>query len=550
MSSEHHVMHNVMIEFRPSAVTGPDGSPFAEGAMDGLEIDTSYAPVTLPGRRARAASSPFDLSSELANDFSVAASTSLIRGRATLAAVEHMSQVAGVVGVFSDPQIEVCAPVCPGSPAVGDDKTVEKLLCVSSLGRLNADGHGVLVAIVDTGINMAYLNAHGKNPGFDAARSWVPRAGLTPGAMPVNHGTMCAFDVCIAAPKCTLLDIALLSSNATGPTVMSGLLSDAVRAYSHLLNILRGPRRPGDFSALVVNNSWGMFHPSWDFPVGHSGNYSDNPNHPFNLIVGTLERAGADILFAAGNCGADCPDGRCQGVTSRAIYGANSHPQVLTVAGVDTTRVRAGYSSQGPGRLTRAKPDICGYTHFRGSGVYAADGGTSAATPVVAGVLAAVRSVKPYVAADPTTHPAAMRSLLTSTAVDLGTVGFDYNHGYGVVDGCKLATKLTPRITPLCKLVPEACPAVPINICKRYPWICEDQIVPRWPEPIPEVELKRLDALLEVVDTTAREAVVRAWLLGRFPEKVTRKASAEGEPSGELEAGAGATGAGGCRCGG
>jgi subtilisin family serine protease len=67
-----------------------------------------------------------------------------------------------------------------------------------------------------------------------------------------------------------------------------------------------------------------------------------------------------------------------------------------------------------PGRLTKNKPDVAGYTHFKGSGVYTADGGTSAATPVVAGVVAAVRSARPYNPADSTTSPAAIRSLVPS----------------------------------------------------------------------------------------------------------------------------------------
>ena len=196
---------------------------------------------------------------------------------------------------------------------------------------------------------------------------------------------------------------------------------------------------------MVVNNSWGMFHPSWDFPVGDPGNYSDNPNHPFNRIVGALERAGADILFAAGNCGADCPDGRCRGVTAMAIYGANSHPQVLSVAGVDTSKQRVGYSAIGPGRLDRMKPDISGYTHFKGSGVYSADGGTSAATPVVAGVVAAVRSVFPYDPATPASAPAAVRNMLTKTAEDRGLVGYDFEYGWGIVNGCRLAEALCPK---------------------------------------------------------------------------------------------------------
>jgi hypothetical protein len=229
---------------------------------------------------------------------------------------------------------------------------------------------------------------------------------------------------------------------------------------------MSGPRRPGENASLVVNNSWGMFHPSWDFPVGHPGNYSDNPAHPFNVIVGTLAGMGADILFAAGNCGADCPDSRCRGVTTRTIYGANSHAQVISVAGVDTTKARAGYSAIGPGRLTAMKPDISGYTHFTGSGVYSADGGTSAACPVVSGVVAAVRTRRPYNPSDTSTFSAAIRNLLTSTATDLGTTGYDYLHGHGVVDGCALASRVVPDVD-----VP-----LPIDICRRYPWLCD----PRW----------------------------------------------------------------------
>jgi hypothetical protein len=214
--------------------------------------------------------------------------------------------------------------------------------------------------------------------------------------MPVDHGTMCAYDVCIAAPACTLVDHAVLTSQTTGGSVMEGLLSDAVQAYGVLLSYMSRAPQPfaGDHTprTLIVNNSWGMFHPSWDFPVGDPQNYNDNPEHPFNIIVGSLEAAGADILFAAGNCGTECPDDRCQGVTNAGIFGANSSPAVTCVAGVVTSnRDRIRYSTKGPGRLERKKPDVASFTHFAGSGVYAADGGTSAATPAAAGVVAAVR---------------------------------------------------------------------------------------------------------------------------------------------------------------
>lgn len=390
---------------------------------DGILFDLEFAPVRLPSTEPEA--------------------TYILRAEVDEARIDDLRGDDAIAGVFSDPVVERCL-VCSDSPPLGTDADVERLAGVASLRDCALDGAGVVVAVVDTGINMAYLERRGKTPTFWREGSWA--IGNQPlGAMPVDHGTMCAYGVCIAAPACTLADIALL--RPFGGTLRA-VLSDAVRAYSHLRDVLAGPLRPPDLKGLVVNNSWGMFHPSWDLPPADPGNYSDNPNHPFNRAVGALEALGADIVFAAGNCGRDCPDSRCQGQSTNAIYGANGHPAVLSVAGVDTSDARAGYSAIGPGRLSDRKPDICGYTHFRGSEVFAADGGTSTAAPVVAGVVAAVRTKRPHDAADPATSPAAMRTLLTATARDLGTAGYDYAFGYGVVDGARLRDEVCDEPAP------------------------------------------------------------------------------------------------------
>ena len=431
----------VMIQLRPSPTLAATAFGHIETAPNlptlaaaGLQLDPRFSPVPIPPR----ATDPRRPSTGLNESFgSGEPTTYVVRGTFEAASLESQINAVRndpqVVGVFSDPRIQPIAAVCPSGP-VGSDLDVEELLQVDQLAKRGMDGTGVRVAVVDTGINLRHLNARGKNPGFDLTLSWGPQPQLPLGDMPVDHGTMCAYDVCIAAPRCTLIDHALLTSNAPGGSVMEGFLSDAVKSYGLLLSWLVRAATPmaGDQlpRTLVVNNSWGMFHESWDFPVGDPANYSDNPAHPFNIIVTSVEAAGADILFAAGNCGPECPDGRCQGATTQGIFGANSSTSVISVAGVVITKERIGYSTKGPGRLDDRKPDLACYTHFAGSGVYPADGGTSAATPVAAGVVAAVRRLYPASVVSPTR----MRTMLREAADPQSGSRFDHEYGYGVIN--------------------------------------------------------------------------------------------------------------------
>lgn len=431
----------VMVQMRstPSLAATAFGPLAAAPMLDlnrlpGVQFDASFSPVPLPPRPTTGGAEGL---LGMAKAFSAAEpATYVVRAVVQPDALPNFLDRAGddpdVVGVFADPKIQPIA-VCPNGP-IGTDLDIERLLQVEELRRRGLDGTGVRVVIVDTGINLNYLRRRGKMPTFDSNLSWGPLGGQPLGNMPIDHGTMCAYDVCIAAPGCTIVDHALLTSRTPGGSVMEGFLSDAVQSYGILLSYLMKAPEPfaGDHMprTLVVNNSWGMFHPSWDFPVGTPQNYSDNPNHPFNIIVASLEAAGADVLFAAGNCGTECPDSRCEGVTNAGIYGANSSSAVTCVAGVITSKERIGYSTKGPGRLDQNKPDIASFTHFAGSGVYAADGGTSAATPVAAGVVAAIRRLYPA----SVLSPAQLRDLLRTTAEPQGNGRFDYEYGYGVIN--------------------------------------------------------------------------------------------------------------------
>ncbi|MDX3109871.1 S8 family serine peptidase [Nonomuraea angiospora] len=445
----------VLIQLRPSpdlvaAVADPDQSATTADVADGLpgvELDTAYVPVAVARPVPAAGGDPLSLNQPL--DFSLAAEDASVLVRGTISDDELASRVTllpalrpDVVGVYADPVIGTTR-TCGGDPPVGTWHDVERLLNVPGLSAEGLDGSGVALAVLDTGINAAHTARQlGRGVTLDAERSWSPQ-GVSgkAGEFEVDHGTMCAFDTLIAAPQASLIDIPVLLSTRPGGSALDGLLSDAVSAFAHLRNVLAA--QPAGSRALVVSNSWGSFSPEWDFPVGHPGNYSDNAAHPFNLMVAELDRAGADVLFAAGNCGTQCPDGRCV-YPNRPIVGANSHPKALSVGGVDINGERVGYSSQGPGRLTARKPDFCAYTHFSGSKAFGddePDSGTSAATPVAAGLVAAVRTLWPSTRLSPTQ----LRALLRRTAEDRSEVGFDYDYGYGNVDPAGIIAALRRR---------------------------------------------------------------------------------------------------------
>ncbi|HVH68363.1 MAG TPA: S8 family serine peptidase [Gemmatimonadales bacterium] len=341
-------------------------------------------------------------------------------------------------GVFADPTVSPFPYSYCGDAAIGATRDVARRLGVPALRRARLTGGGVHVAVVDTGIDGSRIPVAG---------GWAPTPGYVSGSSAPNHGTMVAYDVQIAAPDAQIFDYALFRSHVE---TWAAFLSDAIAAFADLVE--RVTTIPGRW---VVNNSWGLFDRSSDAPIGTSENYSANPDHPFNQITGALVAAGADVFFAAGNCGADCPDGRCgSGDTGSgaSIHGANSHPDVVTVAAVTVTDRRLGYSSQGPGALYSRKPDLAGFSHFTGSGIYPVDGGTSAASPVAAGVAAALRQRFP---AD-RLAPAQLKGLLQRTARDLRGEGWDYDLGYGVIDAAAALKALGMRSGSRTRRSPKA----------------------------------------------------------------------------------------------
>ncbi|MFF0409662.1 S8 family serine peptidase [Kitasatospora sp. NPDC004745] len=436
----------VMIEFRlPGEVTravlevpGKQKVKDVVGDLPGVELDPTYPPIALPRPVPLPDGDPLSLRPPLHFSYEPHQATVIVRGQISddqLA--ERMAMLSAahprIVGVFSDPVIEPF-PTCGSDAAVGTWEDVADAICSQDLHADELDGRGVAVAVVDFGVSADHLSR--RRPygdqhqlSLDTDRSWSPPSvHHTPGRTDIPHGTMCAFGALIGAPRAQLLDLALLRSEL--PTV-DALTSDAVAAYDHLHRIM-DVLPTEDEHALVISNSWGLYSPRWDLPPGHPGNYTDNLMHPLNRQIAALDDAGADILFAAGNCGTECKHEDCRWET-RPIAGGNSHPQVLSVGGVNVHGDRTGYSSQGPGRLVTRKPDLCAYTHFLGSQAKSPDKpdtGTSTACPVAAGVVAALRTRwSPH-----RLTPERLRRMLQRTAADPTGWGFSEDYGYGVIN--------------------------------------------------------------------------------------------------------------------
>jgi hypothetical protein len=329
-----------------------------------------------------------------------------------------------VVAVWSDPRIaavhidSAAAIDCTPQVPTGDATDVARALGADRVWQASGyRGDHAVIGIVDGGID---------GTRFPVIGGWSPDPASPPGSARVAwdaHGNMCAFDASIACPRARFLDYSI-GKTAPGAGI-GGLLSSALQAFHRAL-----VQHAADGTPQALSNSWGLYQEAWDpFPPGDPSNYTRNPDHAFTRKLIELLDAGLLVAFAAGNCGGACADPRCgadQG-PGRGIWGAGGHARAICVGAVNLRREWIGYSSEGPASLSPEKPDFCSYSHF--AGFFASDNGTSAACPVVAGVLGLLAGARAGVDQD------RARAVLRATAQRApAATAWDPRFGAGIVD--------------------------------------------------------------------------------------------------------------------
>lgn len=304
-----------------------------------------------------------------------------------------------------------CHPYRPGV----DIDTIRQLLAVEAIWRDGFRGQNIVVGILDEGVNGQVYPVVG---GYSRPGAKCPgTAAIT------SHGSMCAADVLVAAPAAKIYDYPFLGIPDSG---------GALQMFQAVLD-----QRRRDGTPHLTNNSYGFRGvPNQQLAPRHE---IWNLDHPVHRKVREVIASGAAAFFAAGNCGENCPSGACfaSGIgPGRSIHASNSLAEVITVAAVNSRHERIGYSSQGPGMFESNKPDIASYSHLFGNfgpnrpGGLAQpfDNGTSAATPVAAGVAALLMSAIAGLS------PQDIKQALIESSIDIGKPGFDYDTGYGVVN--------------------------------------------------------------------------------------------------------------------
>jgi len=305
-----------------------------------------------------------------------------------------------------------CRPFRPGVSL----SVIRRLLGVSRFWDEGYRGQNIVVGILDEGVNGEVYPVVGGFSRPDAARQ--------PGSASItSHGSMCAAGVLLAAPAAKIYDYPFLGVANSG-----GMLT----MFQAVLN-----QRRLDGTPHLTSNSYGFVgRPSKEIWPNHE---VWDINHPVHRKVREVIASGAPAFFAAGNCGRNCPSSVCHhsGIgPGQSIHASNSLEEVITVAAVNSRHERVGYSSQGPGIFFRQKPDLSAYSHFFGNfgpgrpagTAQAYDNGTSAATPVAAGLGALLFN------AFPDLRPDRLKEVLIRTAIDIGTPGWDGNTGHGVIN--------------------------------------------------------------------------------------------------------------------
>ncbi|KPG79403.1 S8 family serine peptidase [Frigoribacterium sp. RIT-PI-h] len=306
------------------------------------------------------------------------------------------------------------AAVVPASAASADQvRDAEYWLADYGIQRAwqTTRGAGTTVAVIDTGVDSSVRELQGAVVGGTDVSGLGSPDGQTPVGEDPNHGTLVGSMV---AGRGTGSDDGVIgvAPEADLLSVSVGFGSTAVDSDDQ---IARAVRWAVDAGADVINMS--LTRNTLDWPTSWDDAFLYAMQHDVVVVA------------AAGNRGS--------GTTE--VGAPATMPGVLTVAGVDRQGTASFDASSQGITIGVAAPseDLVGV----GPGdVHYSWSGTSGATPLVAGIVALVRSAHPELDADDVINR------VVATATPKGTTTPDPLYGYGLVDAAAAVTASVPTV--------------------------------------------------------------------------------------------------------
>lgn len=184
-----------------------------------------------------------------------------------------------------------------------------------------------------------------------------------------------------------------------------------------------------DYGMVITNNSYGAITGDCSY------------NGLYDLYSAILDQQAFDFpylqnVFAAGNSGTDnCPPYPAGFKTVLGSY--QSAKNVLAVGATDSAGVIADFSSKGPVKDGRIKPEISAMgkrVFSTGFGSYWYNNGTSMASPGVTGGLTLLYQLYKQMNGGANPKSGLMKAIVCNSSRDMGNTGPDFSYGFGWLD--------------------------------------------------------------------------------------------------------------------
>ena len=328
----------------------------------------------------------------------------------------------------------VGGPFTGFAPAgVGVTKSLRAINADKVWYNLGITGAGRLIANLDTGVDGVHpaLASRWRGNSQPWQECWRDAVGYGT-TSPVDYyghgthvmGTMCGAGHSTGDTVGVAFDALWIADNAIDQGVGPEFDNDVLDAFQWFADPDGNPATTDDVPD-VVQNSWGI-----DGRFGYD--YSDC-DYRWQATIENCEAAGVVVTWSAGNEGPSPQTNRSPATI------CNTPTTNFSVGAVDCESYNwpypiASFSSRGPSDCdgVTIKPEVVGpgvnvYSSYPG-GSYTWMSGTSMAGPHVAGVVALMRQANPNVDVQ------TIKSVLMSTARDLGTAGEENTYGWGIID--------------------------------------------------------------------------------------------------------------------